>query len=128
MQKKTILVTIILVVITIILFMLKLPKIFRSYDKELHFLFYFYISFIISIFFVKNKIKYFFIAFLCLAFFGVFIEIFQEYSNSFFRKKIHGRFDKEDLKYNFMGLSLFNSLWLINYFLNKKNLSTEKTF
>jgi VanZ family protein len=122
MQNKTILVTFLLVIIVIFGFMLKLPKMFRNYDKELHFLFYFYISFLVSLFFVKNKLTHFFIAILCLSLFGVFIEYLQEYSNSFFRKRIHGSFDKEDLKYNLMGLSLFNSLWLINYFLYKIKL------
>ena len=46
--NKTTYWTILAVLIVIILFMLKLPRVFRNYDKELHFLFYFYASFVSS--------------------------------------------------------------------------------
>lgn len=126
--NKTTYWTILAVLIVIVLFMLKLPRVFRNYDKELHFLFYFYASFIISIFYVKKKLTNFFISIFSLLIFGIFIEYFQEYSNSFFKKRIHGRFDIEDIKYNILGLILFNSLWFMNYIIIKlKFIKNERT-
>lgn len=120
--------TIFCILLVTIGFMLKLPKIFRGYDKELHFLFYFYASFFVSITFVKNNFLNFLKAILFLFLFGLFIEYFQEYSNSFFRKRIHGRFDIEDIKYNTLGLILFNSLWFMNYLIIKlKFIKNERT-
>lgn len=100
-------------------FMLKLPTVFRNYDKELHFLFYFYASYLVCFFFAKNKLTNFIFIIFSLIVFGILIEFFQEYSNSFFNMRIHGKFDVEDIKYNLLGLMLFSSLWCFNYVLIK---------
>lgn len=44
---------------------------------------------------------------------GVGIEWAQEYSNHFFRSKIHGRFDKEDVLWNVKGLVGFSVVWVL---------------
>ena len=98
-------------------FMIKLPKVFGHYDKQLHFLFYFYASFIVCYFYANNKKINFLVIIFCLISFGFFIEYFQEYSNRFFKKRIHGSFDIEDIKYNILGISLYSSIWICNYFL-----------
>jgi hypothetical protein len=41
------------------------------------------------------------------------IEYAQAYSNRFFRKRIHGRFDPEDLEWNLKGLIAFSVLWVL---------------
>lgn len=100
-------------------FMIKLPRIFNSYDKILHFLFYFYSISLISLIYVKNRMMPFLVLVFTMAAFGLVIEIFQEYSNRFFAKRIHGDFDIEDVKYNCMGLMLYSSIWFIGYISEK---------
>lgn len=116
MKKIKSLITI-FILIAFVGFMVKLPKIFGNYDKQLHFLFYFYASFMVCYFYANYKIINFLIIISCLIFFGFFIEYSQEYSNRFFRKRIHGSFDIQDIKYNVMGISLYSSIWIGNYFL-----------
>jgi VanZ family protein len=93
-----------LAVCSIVGFMVKLPKIFHHFDKELHTIFYFSATVIIAFLFPKRWI------FLStgLALFGIIIEFAQEYSNKIsirlIGKAIHGRFDIEDVKYNIIGL------------------------
>jgi hypothetical protein len=41
------------------------------------------------------------------------IEYGQQYSNRFFKRRIHGRFDPEDLQSNLNGLLAFSFLWII---------------
>jgi VanZ family protein len=89
-----------LFVCSIIGFMVKLPRVFHHYDKVLHALFYFAAAFILN--FIYPKRWYFITA--GLFFFGVMIEFFQEFSNKFVGKKIHGKFDIQDIKYNAIGL------------------------
>jgi VanZ family protein len=85
-------------------FMLKLPKVLHEFDKELHFTFYFSAVIVLSFLYPKKWLSNTFV----LSFFGVFIEFSQEYSNKFSiyftGKKIHGRFDFEDIIYNILGL------------------------
>jgi hypothetical protein len=45
--------------------------------------------------------------------FSIGIEYAQAWSNKFFRVKIHGRYDPEDVKYNLMGLITFSALWVL---------------
>lgn len=107
---------IILIFIAVTLgFMIKLPSIFRKYDKELHFIFYFYASFFINLLYAKNRLNNYLMVIIFLSAFGFFIEHFQEYSNHFFNKKIHGRFDIQDIKYNLLGIFLFSTIWVFNY-------------
>jgi hypothetical protein len=105
--------------IAIVGFIIKLPFVFRHYDKELHSLFYFSAALFLNVLFVKRHL----IIFFSLLLFGVLIEFAQEYSNKFFRKRIHADFDKEDIYYNLKGLILFSIVWLfissINYLFKK---------
>jgi thiamine pyrophosphokinase len=96
-------------------FMIKLPSIFGRYDKVMHFIFYFYTSFFINLLYAKNRLINYLMAIIFLTSFGFFIEYFQEYSNHFFNKKIHGRFDIQDIKYNLLGIFLFTTIWVFNY-------------
>jgi hypothetical protein len=41
------------------------------------------------------------------------IEFAQAYSNKFFRKRIHGRFDPEDVQWNLKGLIAFSMVWIL---------------
>jgi hypothetical protein len=95
---------IILAVISIVGFMVKLPKIFHHFDKELHMMFYFSATMIIAFFFPKRLM----ISSMGLALFGIIIEFAQEFSNKIsiriIGKAIHGRFDIEDVKYNMIGV------------------------
>lgn len=99
--------------VAVIGFMIKLPSVFRHFDKELHASFYFLAAAFINILFTTKKLKWHVLIFVLLASFGVLIEFIQAYSNKFFNKRIHGRFDPEDLKWNLLGLIGFSVLWLI---------------
>jgi hypothetical protein len=105
--------------IAIVGFIIKLPHVFRHYDKELHSLFYFSAALFLNVLFVKRHL----IIFFSLLLFGVLIEFAQGYSNKFFRKRIHADFDKEDIYSNLKGLILFSNIWLflssVNYLLKK---------
>lgn len=121
---KLISMTIVLIFISIIGFMLKLPVPFRKIDKEMHFLFYFLVSAFINFLFSKGKFRNHLIILFILVSFGFFIEYFQQYSNRFFHKRVHGNFDIQDIKYNMIGLLLFSLIWIKFYILqflfNKK--------
>jgi len=102
-----------LFIVVFIGFMIKLPRVFREHDKELHFLFYFYACFLGNLFLAKNNtIKYVMIA-IGLIVFGFGIEYLQGASNHFFKKKIHGDFDIQDIKHNVSGVLLYSSLFLL---------------
>jgi hypothetical protein len=106
--------------IAIIGFMIKLPSAFRNYDKELHSMFYFSAALFLNVLFNKRHL----IIFIFLLLFGVGIELFQQFSNRFFNRRIHGRFDIEDVYYNLIGLISFSVIWLFVSFMNylfKKN-------
>jgi hypothetical protein len=94
-------------------FMVKLPSAFRHYDKELHSLFYFLAAAFLNLLFAKNKFTRHIFIFAFLYLLGMSIEYAQEYSNQFFRKRIHGRYDKEDVLSNLKGLIAFSVLWII---------------
>jgi len=94
-------------------FMVKLPSSFRQFDKELHAIFYFIAAAFLNILFTNKKIVGHILIFGGLYFFGVAIEYAQDYSNKIFHKKIHGRFDPEDVQYNLKGLIAFSILWII---------------
>lgn len=123
-QKITILLA--CCILAFIGFMLKLPSAFRSIDKELHSLFYFFAAAFLNILFsVKNLLKHAAL-FAALYFFGIAIEHLQAYSNKFFHKRIHGRFDPEDVQSNLNGLIAFSIIWLIGvgvFFVYKKATS-----
>lgn len=98
--------------IAIIGFMIKLPSGFRHMDKELHAAFYFLAAAFLNLLFAGSKIVRHVIIFVGLYLFGMLIEFSQAYSNRFFRKRIHGRFDPEDIQWNLKGLIAFSVIWL----------------
>ncbi|RZS75208.1 hypothetical protein EV199_1070 [Pseudobacter ginsenosidimutans] len=100
-------------VASIVGFMIKLPSVFRHHDKFLHAAFYFLAAAFLNILFTNRKLFRHILIFLILYLFSISIEYAQEYSNKFFRVKIHGRYDPEDVKYNLMGLVAFSAIWLL---------------
>lgn len=126
-KLNKIIIVLTLSLISIIGFMIKLPRVFSQHDKALHFLFYFCAAFTLNFLWskpnasVSNFLKHIAIAFF-LGFFGIFIEIAQELSNHFFTKRIHGSFDPEDIFFNVLGLIFFSGLW-VAYKIVKKLLN-----
>ncbi len=104
--------------IAIIGFMLKLPRVFRHYDKELHAAFYFFAAAFLNILFAKKMPIRHLIIFIFLFLFGAIIEYAQAYSNKFFQVRIHGRFDPEDLWFNTIGLLAFSGCYVVFYLVN----------
>ncbi|KVV16410.1 hypothetical protein AP058_00050 [Flavobacterium sp. TAB 87] len=112
-------------------FMLKLPVPFRKIDKQLHASFYFIAAAFFNVLFLNTKILKHIIIFIGLAIFGFIIELGQAYSNKFFHKKIHGRFDIHDIKWNITGLVIFTFLWMLivlKMYFTKKNDFQNKQF
>lgn len=89
---------------SVIGFMMKLPRFFHHYDKELHALFYFCATCFLLLFYSKR----WFIIPTSLFVFGVLIEFAQDFSNKIsiriIGKRIHGRFDPEDIFFNLIGI------------------------
>ena len=98
--------------VAIVGFMIKLPSAFRHIDKELHATFYFLAAALLNVLFANTKIIRHVIIFIALYLFGMAIEYAQQYSNRFFRTRIHGRYDPEDIQSNLNGLIAFSLLWL----------------
>jgi hypothetical protein len=94
-------------------FMIKLPSGFRHIDKELHSLFYFLAASFFNLLFVKRSFIKHGVVFVLLYLFGAGIELAQEYSNRFFRNRIHGRYDPEDVQANLTGLIAFSAVWCV---------------
>ena len=99
-------------------FIVKLPSVFRNYDKELHLLFYLLAGLFLSILLAKRNYLYHLICLTILFCFGVFIECCQEASNLFVDKRIHGNFDPEDIMFNTAGLIVANMIWNIKYIIS----------
>jgi VanZ family protein len=99
------------ILVSIVGFMMKLPSVFRDYDKELHLLFYLATAVSLSILFAYRNYFYHVMTLIGLFCFGVFIEYCQEVSNSFVGKKIHGNFDIEDVIFNTLGLFIAFFIW-----------------
>lgn len=114
-SSQKIFLTIVCFVIAIIGFMVKLPSVFRHYDKELHTLFYFLAAGFLNVLFADNKLTRHILIFAVLCLFSISIEYAQEYSNKLLHKTIHGRYDPEDVKANLTGLVAFSVLWMIYY-------------
>jgi hypothetical protein len=102
----------IMTLIIIIGFMIKLPKSLHRFDKELHLAFYFFSMLFIWWTWSKWSFKKNILSGIALSGFGFFIEAFQQYSNRFFKKRIHGDFDWEDILANTSGILLFLFCWL----------------
>lgn len=99
--------------IAIVGFMLKLPAMFRGMDKEMHAAFYFLAAAFLNILFAKRNFIIHAFIFGFLYMFGYAIELAQEYSNKFFHRRIHGRFDPEDVASNLQGLIYFSAIWMV---------------
>ncbi len=97
--------------IVIFCFMIKLPVLLRKIDLELHAIFYFIASLFLNVLFKVKKINTHLLIFGMLLLFSVLIEFAQEYSNILLNKRIHGRFDPNDIKFNLLGLFSFSTLW-----------------
>lgn len=100
-------------IVSVVGFMVKLPSSFRHHDKQLHALFYFLAAAFLNLLFARGRVWVHAIIFGALYLFGLAIEYSQEYSNKFYRIKIHGRFDPEDVKWNTIGLVAFSALWIL---------------
>lgn len=98
--------------IAIIGFLIKLPHVFHHSDKSLHTLFYFLAAAFLNILFANKNLIVHAVIFGFLYLFGIAIEYAQEYSNKLMHRRIHGRFDPEDVTANLKGLVLFSALWL----------------
>jgi hypothetical protein len=94
-------------------FMLKLPSGLRHIDKELHSLFYFAAAAFFNLLFAKRNLLKHGLVFVLLYLFGAGIEKAQEYSNRFFKLRIHGRYDPEDVQANLNGLLAFSVVWCV---------------
>jgi len=105
--------TVICFTIAIIGFMIKLPAGLRHIDRQLHATFYFFAAAFLNLLFAKTKLLRHALIFAFLYVFGMVIEHAQSYSNQFFRKRIHGRYDPEDVEWNLKGLLAFSLLWLL---------------
>ncbi len=109
--------------------MVKLPAVFREYDKQLHAAFYFLAAAMLNVFFAKRNFLIHLLIAASLFCMGIVIEYAQQYSNRFFANRIHGRFDPEDVKWNVIGLVVFSVVWIlvvgIQYFL-KSPIEPEK--
>lgn len=112
-KKTNLFLAFLFLAVSIIGFMVKLPSVFRHYDKELHSLFYFLAAAFLNVLFAKKRFTRHILIFAFLYLLGMSIEYAQEYSNQFFRKRIHGRYDKEDILSNLKGLIAFSVLWIV---------------
>jgi len=94
-------------------FMIKLPATFSHHDKQAHAGFYFLAAAFLNILFATRNLLWHVFIFVVLYVFGMSIELAQEYSNKLLHKKIHGRYDVEDVQANLKGLLLFSMVWLV---------------
>jgi hypothetical protein len=117
-NKTKIVITLIALSIAIYGFMLKLPSSLRGIDKQLHASFYFAASLFFNVLFNNKNILIHLAIVGSLFFLGFTIEHVQEYSNKLVGKTIHGRFDKEDIKWNVYGLIAFSLVWLSHFILS----------
>jgi len=128
-KNSNLFLTFLFLILSIIGFMVKLPSVFRHYDKELHSLFYFLAAAFLNVLFAKKRFTKHILIFAFLYLMGMSIEYAQEYSNQFFRKRIHGRYDKEDVLSNLKGLIAFSVVWVIYvgvvFFIKKSGMQQE---
>lgn len=102
-----------LAVISLIGFMVKLPRVFSAYDKELHLCFYFFAALVLNYLLVKKNFLYHMLVAWVLFLGGIFIEFAQALSNLFVEKRIHGNFDPEDIIFNTTGLFIYSLFWIM---------------
>lgn len=122
MKKSTIkehIIVIIYFIICLFLLVVKLP-VYVSDNKMTHILFCFITAmFLNAIYDVKSFRIHLFI-FVGLFFFGVGIEMLQEYSNTFLHKRINDIFDIKNIKSNTIGLICFSVMWIFYHLLKRK--------
>ena len=92
--------TILMFIASIVGFMVRLPRVFHHYDKQLHALFYFAATSILCMMYPKR----WFTVVIALFSFGVMIECFQELSNKLIGRTMHGNFDVQDINCNTFGI------------------------
>lgn len=112
--------TCMLFAVSIVGFMVQLPRVFSHYDKELHFLFYFLASGMLNMLFSEWKLSRHTYIFVGLFMFGVGIELAQDYSNRLLHRRIHGNFDPEDVFFNLLGQCHFSVSFAMLYFCKRK--------
>jgi len=104
-------VVILLCVLSLIGFMVKLPRVLHYHDKELHALFYFCAALVLNYLYGKRSFGRHLLIFIILLYAGIFIEYAQEFSNHLVRKRIHGTVDPTDVFCNMLGLFTYSCLW-----------------
>ena len=110
---QKIVITILVMAISVAGFMIRLPGVFRHHDREMHAAYYFIAAAFFTLLFAGKNFWIHLLIIAMLAAFGMAIEYAQEYSNQLVHRRIHGRFDPEDVKYNIMGLIAFSSIWIL---------------
>jgi catechol 2,3-dioxygenase-like lactoylglutathione lyase family enzyme len=116
---------IVCILLSILGFMLKLPRVFREHDRAMHAGFYFLAAGFFNVLFAGRSIWRHGIIFALLFGFSVAIEHAQEYSNILLGRTIHGRYDPEDVKYNLKGLIYFSGVWLVWWIYQNFSKKTE---
>jgi hypothetical protein len=104
-----IIILVICFIFALIGFLVKIPVPLRGNDKLLHTVFYFGAAAFLHILFRKGLV----IILFCLAAFGVLIEYLQDLSNKVLHKRIHGRFDVEDIYANLKGLAVYTVIAVV---------------
>ncbi len=112
-RSQKLLIVAVCFIASLIGFMIRLPAAFRHSDKELHALFYFIAAAILNILYARTSLFRHLVIFCVLYLFGYFIEHAQAFSNRFFARRIHGRYDPEDIAFNIKGLLLFSCVWAL---------------
>ena len=109
---QKVIITLLVLACSVAGFMIKLPAMFRHHDLEMHAAFYFTAAAFFTLLFAGRNFWIHLFILVVLAAFGAGIEYAQEYSNQLVHRRIHGRFDPEDVKYNIMGLLAFSANWV----------------
>ncbi len=110
-----IIILIICLICSLIGFLIKIPVPLQGHDKLLHISFYFLAAAFIHLLFPKKLLW----ILLSLVLFGVLIEYLQQVVNKITHKKLHGRFDVEDVYADIKGLLLYSAVALL-FFLCKR--------
>jgi len=110
---------IIILFVTILIFMIKLPLKLHHYDKELHTSAWLLVILVCSSLQKSKTLLNLILLAIVLWFTGVTVECLQQYSNTLFHKSLHGKFDIQDIKANTIGLiigTFISFIFRINVF------------
>jgi hypothetical protein len=110
---QKVIITILVLACSVAGFMIRLPGVFRNYDRQLHAAYYFLAAAFFTLLYAGRNFRIHLLILAALAAFGLGIEYAQEYSNHLLHRRIHGRFDPEDVRYNIMGLAAFSAIWML---------------